>query len=109
MKNLSYILLFILPLTTMAQYKSLTGSYKIDRLMVNRLMLNTNRTIPDTANYKLVAVNSEGRVFRFTTWPTLSVPSTLKTDLALNNVSNTSDANKPISTATQTAMCCVLN
>jgi hypothetical protein len=30
--------------------------------------------------------------------------STLKADLALNNVDNTSDANKPISTATQTAL-----
>lgn len=31
-------------------------------------------------------------------------PSALKTALALNNVDNTSDANKPISTATQTAL-----
>jgi hypothetical protein len=31
-------------------------------------------------------------------------PSALKTALALNNVDNTSDANKPISTATQTAI-----
>ena len=30
--------------------------------------------------------------------------ATLKTDMALNNVNNTSDANKPISTATQTAL-----
>jgi hypothetical protein len=31
-------------------------------------------------------------------------PSALKTALALNNVDNTSDANKPVSTATQTAL-----
>jgi len=31
-------------------------------------------------------------------------PSALKTALALNNVDNTSDANKPISSATQTAL-----
>jgi len=30
--------------------------------------------------------------------------SQVKTDLSLNNVDNTSDANKPISTATQTAL-----
>ena len=31
-------------------------------------------------------------------------PTQLKTSLALNNVDNTSDANKPISSATQTAL-----
>jgi hypothetical protein len=46
----------------------------------------------------------KGRTSAATGVPEDVAVATLKTDLSLNNVDNTSDANKPVSTATQTAL-----
>lgn len=67
----------------------------------------TDRSVLDSA---VTAVSYDGTNKKFTrsirggTAGDIVSVSTLKTDMALNNVNNTSDANKPISTATQTAL-----
>jgi hypothetical protein len=59
--------------------------------------LTTIVTVDNTADFFPIVDTSETETKKIT-------PNALKTSLALNNVNNTSDANKPISDATQTAL-----
>jgi len=59
--------------------------------------LTTIITIDNTADFLPIVDTSETETKKIT-------PSALKTALSLNNVNNTSDANKPISSATQSAL-----
>ena len=66
-----------------------------DRTVLNSAVTNVGY---DTSGKKITFSTRGGTAANVVT------AATLKTDMALNNVDNTSDANKPISTATQTAL-----
>lgn len=66
-----------------------------DRTVLNSAVTNVGY---DTTEKKITFSTRGGAAASVVT------AATLKTDMALNNVENTSDANKPISTATQTAL-----
>lgn len=58
----------------------------------------------NAANYGFGMINDTLKLVGLTTRNVIFTGSTSKTDIGLSNVDNTSDANKPISTATQTAL-----
>jgi hypothetical protein len=64
----------------------------------------TNDVVTNSKLANMATKTYKGRTSSGTGDPEDVTVSTLKADLALNNVDNTSDANKPISTATQTAL-----
>lgn len=72
-----------------------TGSAALT--IVNNAVTNAKMATMPTKTYK-------GNTTGGTAAPTDVTVATMKTDLALNNVTNTSDANKPVSTAQQTAL-----
>jgi hypothetical protein len=58
----------------------------------------------NAANYGLGVINDTLKLVGLTTRNVIFTGSTSKTDIGLGNVDNTSDANKPVSTATLTAL-----
>ena len=58
----------------------------------------------NAANYGFGMINDTLKLVGLTTRNVIFTGSTSKTDIGLSNVDNTSDANKPVSTATQTAL-----
>lgn len=65
--------------------------------------------VPDGTITNVLVANMATKTFKGRTSTGTGVPedlsiSTVKTDLSINNVDNTTDANKPVSTATQTAL-----
>ena len=58
----------------------------------------------NAANYGFGVINDTLKLVGLTTRNVIFTGSTSKTDIGLGNVDNTSDANKPVSTATQTAL-----
>lgn len=78
-----------------------------DTAAVGQYIDTTDRTVLDSA---VTAVSYDGTNKKLTssvrggTATDIVTVETLKTDMELNNVNNTSDANKPVSTAQQTAL-----
>lgn len=78
-----------------------------DTAAVGQYIDTTDRTVLDSA---ITAVSYDGTNKKLTssvrggTATDIVTVTTLKTDMELNNVNNTSDANKPVSTAQQTAL-----
>ena len=78
-----------------------------DTAAVGQYIDTTDRTVLDSA---VTAVSYDGTNKKLTssvrggTATDIVTVATLKTDMELNNVNNTSDANKPVSTAQQTAL-----
>jgi hypothetical protein len=64
----------------------------------------TNKAVTNAKLADMVTKTYKGRTSASTGVPEDIPVATLKTDLSLNNVDNTSDLNKPISNATQTAL-----
>jgi hypothetical protein len=58
----------------------------------------------NAANYGFGMINDTLKLIGLTTRNVIFTGSTSKNDIGLGNVDNTSDANKPVSTATQTAL-----
>jgi hypothetical protein len=58
----------------------------------------------NAANYGFGMINDTLKLVGLTTRNVIFTSSTSKTDIGLGNVDNTSDLNKPVSTATQTAL-----
>ena len=58
----------------------------------------------NAANYGFGMINDTLKLIGLTTRNVIFTGSTSKSDIGLSNVDNTSDANKPVSTATQTAL-----
>jgi len=90
-----------------------------DKTKLDELVTNATHTGDVTGSTALTIANNAVTLAKMATMATASVlgrrtagtgnvevisNANLKTDLALNNVDNTSDANKPVSTATQTAL-----
>lgn len=80
--------------------------YEYDGTQVNKLPINADFTSGGKV-VKSITKSVENNVVTYTyTYSdnTTSTSTISKTDIGLSNVDNTSDANKPISTATQTAL-----
>jgi len=86
---------------------SLNGTQHLELQNNGSLVLNgsTTLTLPSTSGTIATLADITGSVAGVTSVNTRTGAVTLaKSDVALDNVDNTSDANKPISTATQTAL-----
>lgn len=83
------------------------GSSSYTTSTIGQFISSADRTVLDDALTN-VSYNSTSKKFqksvRGGTASDIVTVATLKTDMELNNVNNTSDANKPVSTATQTAL-----
>jgi len=76
----------------------------INRVFSLEKKISTAVSITNAKLANMATKTYKGRTSAGTGVPEDVSVATLKTDLALNNVNNTSDANKPVSTAQQTAL-----
>jgi len=96
MKKLLTIFLMLLGAVAQAQNFAITAT--------TEAAIRKNIVKGNAANYGFGMINDTLKLVGLTTRNVIFTGSTSKTDIGLGNVDNTSDANKPVSTATQTAL-----
>ena len=96
MKKLLTICLILLGAVAQAQNFAITAT--------TEAAIRKNIVKGNAANYGFGMINDTLKLVGLTTRNVIFTGSTSKTDIGLGNVDNTSDANKPVSTATQTAL-----
>jgi len=96
MKKLLTICLMLLGAVAQAQNFAITAT--------TEAAIRKNIVKGNAANYGFGMINDTLKLVGLTTRNVIFTGSTSKTDIGLGNVDNTSDANKPVSTATQTAL-----
>lgn len=96
MKKLLTICLMLLGVVAQAQNFAITAT--------TEAAIRKNIVKGNAANYGFGMINDTLKLVGLTTRNVIFTGSTSKTDIGLGNVDNTSDANKPVSSATQTAL-----